>query len=179
MTCSHTGSCELFAQFALNPALKVWQVHYCEGNYQQCARYQQSLSGASVPLNLLPNGARVEAPRSSDAYGAAALFNAILKDRGSMVESLLRHKVDVNATNADGTTALMVAVSKGNADLVQLLMRHGADPRVRDSSGRSALDLCDQTNRPHLKALLSARQGKRASAVTARTWLPWLRRNKA
>ena len=29
MSCSHVESCELFVQFALNPALDVWKLHYC------------------------------------------------------------------------------------------------------------------------------------------------------
>lgn len=155
MACSHVQHCELFAQFALNPALRVWQTHYCEADFQACARYQMSLTGAAVPLNLLPNGTSVEAPRSSIAYGAVALFNAILKGRVSMVESLLRHGVDVNMPNTDGTTPLMLAVSRGNPDIVRLLLARKADPYAMNEAGETVFTVASRSSNPDVVAILS------------------------
>lgn len=56
MACSHTTTCPLFPLISVNSALKVWKTFYCEGKYQNCARYNLSKSGQSVPVNLLPNG---------------------------------------------------------------------------------------------------------------------------
>ncbi len=56
MACSHTTTCPLFPLISVNSALKVWKTFYCEGKYDNCARYQLSHSGKSVPANLLPNG---------------------------------------------------------------------------------------------------------------------------
>jgi hypothetical protein len=36
--------------------LKTWQIRYCGGNYQSCARHQMSAEGKPVPPNLLPSG---------------------------------------------------------------------------------------------------------------------------
>lgn len=142
MECSHITSCELFAQFALNPALKVWQIHYCDSDqHARCARYQMSLQGQPVPLNLLPNGKIIEAPRDSTAYGAAALFNAILKDRTSMVESLLKNGVDINIRTPDGTTPLMAAAVRGNTETIKLLVAKGADVNALNNTGESALQI--------------------------------------
>lgn len=143
MGCSHKQTCELFTQFALNPALKLWQVHYCDGDHKVCARYQLSLSGRRPPLNLLPNGRSIETPRTTMSYGAAALFNAILKDRVNMVASLLRTGVDIHVRNADGTTPLMAAAAKGHLDIMKLLLGRGADLHARDGAGRSAFDLAE------------------------------------
>jgi len=46
----------LFPLISVNSALKVWKTFYCEGKYNNCARYNLSKSGQSVPVNLLPNG---------------------------------------------------------------------------------------------------------------------------
>ena len=56
MACSHTTTCPLFPLISVNSALKVWKTFYCEGKYNNCARYNLSKSGQSVPVNLLPNG---------------------------------------------------------------------------------------------------------------------------
>ena len=36
--------------------LKTWQIRYCGGNYQTCARHEMSAQGKPVPPNLLPSG---------------------------------------------------------------------------------------------------------------------------
>lgn len=54
--CSHVTSCELFPRFSLQSSLKVWQMHYCEGDYERCARFRLALAGKRPAPNLLPNG---------------------------------------------------------------------------------------------------------------------------
>ncbi len=144
MACSHTKNCDLFPQFTLNPALKVWQVHYCEGEFTGCARYRLALEGKAVPLNLLPNGKRVETPRTSTAYGAAALFNAILKERVHMVESLLRTGVDISTRSPEGMTPLMAAASRGNVPIIRLFLSKGADVSATNLHGATAHDMAVQ-----------------------------------
>ncbi len=160
MACSHTKNCELFPQFALNPALKVWQTHFCEGEFSQCARFQLALEGKAVPLNLLPNGKRVETPRTSNAYGAAALFNAILKDRAHMVESLLRTGVDVSVRNPEGMTPLMAAASRGNVPIIRLLLSKGIDVSTTNLHGVNAHDIATQAGFSQVVKLIEAAGGK-------------------
>ncbi|MHB8454589.1 MAG: ankyrin repeat domain-containing protein [Acidiferrobacterales bacterium] len=160
MSCSHTKNCELFPQFALNPALKVWQVHFCEGEFSRCARFQLSLQGKTVPLNLLPNGKRVETPRSSNAYGAAALFNAILKDRAHMVESLLRTGVNIGTRNAEGMTPLMAAASRGNTAIIRLLLTKGSEINTTNLHGSNAYDMAVQNGFPEAAELIAAGGGR-------------------
>jgi hypothetical protein len=54
--CPHMAGCEMYGLFQLTVALRVWQVNYCESEYQTCARYQKACSAEAVPINLLPNG---------------------------------------------------------------------------------------------------------------------------
>ena len=56
MACPHKETCELFPRFRLQNTLRVWQINYCEGEFQRCARYQLSNEGKQVPSTLLPNG---------------------------------------------------------------------------------------------------------------------------
>jgi hypothetical protein len=168
MGCSHKQGCELFTQFALNPALKLWQVHYCDGNHTGCARYKLSLQGKRPPLNLLPNGRSIETPRSSMAYGAAALFNAILKNRINMVASLLRTGVDIHVRNPDGTTPLMAAAAKGHLEIMKLLLARGADIHARNGTGQSAADLAEAGSHAGAILLLQAFEARAQQATAAR-----------
>lgn len=136
MGCTHCQSCELYAQFALNPALQLWQTHYCQGDHTRCVRYQMSLRKEPVPLNMLPNGTRVEIPRAADDYNATALFNAILKRRLHMVESLLK-TVDVNIRNSEGNTPLMAAAGTGDLRIIRLLLGKGANPGITNNLGET------------------------------------------
>ncbi len=54
--CSHAAGCELFPSFQLQGALRVWQIYYCEAQFESCARFKLSMAGHPVPRTLLPNG---------------------------------------------------------------------------------------------------------------------------
>ncbi len=141
MSCSHTTSCELFTQFAMNPALDVWKSHYCEGDFKVCVRFQRSKSGQPIPVTLLPNGKTITANRSNEEVGATALFNSIVKGRTRMVSALLRTGIDVNIRNIAGETPLMAAAEVGSAEIAALLLERGADVSVTDIDGDTAYDI--------------------------------------
>lgn len=56
MACPHKSVCELFPLISGSGALNIWQNYYCDGNFEGCKRYQSTLDGEKIPLNLLPNG---------------------------------------------------------------------------------------------------------------------------
>lgn len=181
MKCTHCEHCDLFPQFALNPALQVWQTHYCHGEYERCIRYQMSCRNESVPLNLLPNGSKVDLPRNSDEYGATALFNAILKSRPHMVESLFKHGVDVNVQNSDGMSPLMAAASTGNVEIVRMLVARGADLQAVNVLGETAKDIAVRFCRADAASFLqtagkAGRDDSKAAtaAINPGGWLRWL-----
>lgn len=178
MGCTHCEHCELYAQFALNPAMQLWQAHYCQGDYNRCVRFQMSLRKETVPLNMLPNGARVEIPRSANDFSATALFNAILKSRTYMVESLLKNGIDVNVRNSDGMTPLMAAANVGNIEIIRMLLARGADMTVVNSLGERACDIAERAGHAEAANVLRAIANKVATKPTASGggWLSRLRR---
>jgi hypothetical protein len=162
MACSHIKNCELFVQFALNPALDIWKEHYCEGDFKNCVRFQQSKSGRQIPLTLLPNGNIIKEGGNETLCGSTAIFNAILKNRTRMVSSLIKVGVDVNGKNFDGITPLMAAAEYGRTEVVRLLLQHGADLHVRNIYGQTALDIAEKSGNTDIATLLGSRMGSAA-----------------
>ena len=155
MACSHISDCELFVQFALNPALEIWKKAYCNRDYAACVRYRTAKMGQIVPLSLLPNGKKIQTNSSQDELVVTALFNCIEKDRIRMAGSLVRSVgVDVNACNVEGTTALMAAVEIGSKEMIELLLSLDPDTTMTNIHGQTAFDLAVAKNDPERIKLL-------------------------
>jgi hypothetical protein len=60
MSCAHATTCPLYALFAAQEPLRVWQIHFCDGRFEECARLKRARAGQDVPRNLLPNGKLLE-----------------------------------------------------------------------------------------------------------------------
>jgi hypothetical protein len=67
MGCPHTERCPLFP--LLRASLRSWRDYYCDSadGWRGCARYELSLTGAVVPIVLLPNGAHAQHLRRAAA----------------------------------------------------------------------------------------------------------------
>jgi len=80
---------------------------------------------------------------SSWALAAAGpdlrLVNAAAEQDKAAVRTLLKERVDVNATRADGSTALLWAAHWNDLDMVDLLIRAGANVNASDDHGVTAL----------------------------------------
>ncbi|MDZ7802646.1 ankyrin repeat domain-containing protein [Thiohalophilus sp.] len=177
MTCSHTTNCQLYAQFAADASLKLWKQHYCEGVFDQCARYQLALEGKPVPLTLLPNGKMVER-RSKEQISASALFNAIQKQRVGVVRSLIKTGMSsYELKTEDGMTPLMASVAVGNAELVKLMLEYGCDPHATNGEGKRAIELareagfgdCEQILKKHMAANPTRKTSPASATAQAET----------
>ena len=141
MACNHSGACELFPLMAMEPALNLWKKHYCEGAFNNCARYQLSMESKPVPLTLLPNGKQL-APRSKEEINAAALFNAIEKGRIPLIKSMIKTGIaKMAAQTSNGMSPLMAAAKVGNVEIVTLMLEHGCNPWRKSPDGHTALDI--------------------------------------
>ncbi|MFO8025406.1 ankyrin repeat domain-containing protein [Thiohalophilus sp.] len=169
MTCSHTTNCQLYAQFAADASLKLWKQHYCEGLFDQCARYQLALEGKPVPLTLLPNGKMVER-RSKEQISATALFNAIQKQRVGVIRSLIKTGMSsYELKTEDGMTPLMASVTVGNVELVKLMLEYGCDPHATNNEGKNAIELAREAGFAEgeqlLKKHMAANPNRKAPAA--------------
>lgn len=141
MACNHSASCELFPLMAMEPALQLWKKHFCDGQFERCARFQLALKGTTVPLTLLPNGKQL-APRSKEQINSAALFNAIEKGRLPMIKSMIKTGIaQMQAQTSDGLSPLMAAARVGHADIVALMLEKGCNPWKKNARGETALDI--------------------------------------
>jgi hypothetical protein len=60
MPCAHVTTCPMYALFTVKESLRVWQIHYCNGRFEGCARLKLARAGEGVPQNLLPNGTTLD-----------------------------------------------------------------------------------------------------------------------
>lgn len=157
MACTHSSKCELYVQFAADPSIQLWKQHYCMSNYKRCARYNLSLQGVSVPLSLLPNGKTISLDMSEDDRGLHALFNAIQKNRLSMVKAFLKTKTSTSkVANSEGVTPVMYAASLGHQEIMQFFLEHGCNPHHRNKKGETALDLAASAGHAGCVAMLKS-----------------------
>ena len=87
---------------------------------------------------LLKAGAQ---PNITDVYGNTCLHFPVIQGRRiEVLEAIIDHGVDVNASNKKGQTALMIATEKGNIDAIKVL-KSGADPNITNADGNTCLHL--------------------------------------
>lgn len=123
----------------------------------------------SNKLLRLPVGLeKAEKRAAGSAHGAAALFNAILKGRTTIVQSLITQGVNVNVRTVSGKTPLMAATFKGYTDIVQVLIEAGADPHAKDGRGEDALALATRGGFTRIVDILKKAQQTTRSAPSAK-----------
>src|SRR5712691_8133112 len=96
--------------------------------------------------------------------GAAGIVDAAKNQQKPAVQTLLKQKADVNATDVEGMTALMWAAHWNNLEMVQMLLRAGADPKLKSTFDDSALyEACVNGNAAIVDGLLKA--GANANSI--------------
>jgi hypothetical protein len=76
-----------------------------------------------------------------DKNGRTPLFLAAERGHGSVVDILLKKKVDINETDSHGRTSLYIAVQMSHAKIVEQLAESGASLEIADVDGRRPLFL--------------------------------------
>ena len=61
--CPNIEGCSLYPLLTLESSLRIWQTMFCRGRFERCARFELARSGQEVPLNLMPNGQRLQKPK--------------------------------------------------------------------------------------------------------------------
>ena len=97
------------------------------------------------------------------------LLLAALEGNVEVVQTLLAHGANVNATDSDGGTALFNAAQEGNVEVVQTLLAHGANVSATVSDGRTALVIAAQFGSVEVVQTLLA-HGANVSATDGHGW---------
>ena len=106
------------------------------------------------------------------ADGDRRLIDAVKAGNIDVVRTLLKQRVDVNASEGDGSTALHWAVHRDNNVAVDLLLRAGARPGVSNDLGVTPLYLaCTNRNAGLIKTLLAAGADPNATLLQGETVL--------
>ncbi len=111
------------------------------------------LDGEEMIERLVSAGASLNAPSSHGLW--FALHNAVVEDKISIVDTLLRAGADPNVATTDGSTPLMLAVRGGNLAIVNLLIHHGANITLKNDDHLAALDIAKESNWPDVVDLLT------------------------
>ena len=98
-------------------------------------------------------------PNIIDGFGATCIHHAVGEGCSKeVVETIVNHSADVNATNKKNITALMIACTKGNKDVTIVLLDAGADTNISDTKGDTCLHCAAQKERctEILQAIISS-----------------------
>ena len=79
-------------------------------------------------------------PSIADTNGDTCLHQAVTQSSSkAILQAIIDHGAEVNATNHENQTALLPACKEGNTDLINTLLNAGADPSIADTSGDTCL----------------------------------------
>ena len=54
--CRFIERCPMFPLFRSDAVKRIYQIHYCEGSFQSCQRFQSASQGIMPDPRLLPDG---------------------------------------------------------------------------------------------------------------------------
>jgi len=96
--------------------------------------------------------------QSRNQIRITALHSAVDRKDQTMVEILLSHGANPNATEFLGGTPLHTAAMGGMVSIARTLVRHGADPALKMNDGRTAPELADAGKHAELAEWLRGRK---------------------
>ena len=108
------------------------------GKYNRTALMIACEKGNKDAINVLVNAGAD--PNIVNADGETCLHYAALCDSdGGVLQALISHGADVNATKRNNVTALMLASEKENKDAINSLLNGGADPNIADADSETCI----------------------------------------
>jgi ankyrin repeat protein len=96
--------------------------------------------------------------QSQNRIQITPLHSAVERRDATLVEILLSHGADPNATEFLGGTPLHSAAMGGLDAIVQILIRHGASTALKMNDGRTAQELAAAYKHPELADWLRAHE---------------------
>lgn len=127
------------------------------------------LSGGMTPLDLAIVRGKEEVARTLLERGAfpkaepgrtGPLHRAVMLNRVSIVNALLRLGADPNGTDEQGMTPLLIAADRGATEVVEPLIAAGASLTATANQNGTALHLAAARNNPKIVVLLANHRAK-------------------
>jgi len=118
--------------------------------YFLLAAYEDNIDESTV----LGTGDELQLRSMDRDIGAAALFLAVEKGFGQMVETLLSLGIDVNSKDDLGQTALHRATHRKDEKMVRSLLKIGADVECKDDDDRTPWSANLRCNNPDILQIL-------------------------
>ena len=119
--------------------------------------------------NVLPKAGAD--PNIADGHGETCLHHAVrYACNKEVLQAIIDHGADVNATNEKNWTALMIASAMSNIDAINVLLKAGADPNIADAHGDTFLHDTVRTNykKEVLQAIID--NGADVNATNKNNW---------
>jgi ankyrin repeat protein len=107
----------------------------------------------------------VEAGAEVNFYGWPPLAYAAYNGHAEIVDYLLKHRAEIDATTANGSTALFFAARHGHREVVELLLKYKADPTIANENGDTAVDWALKGKNTDIEALLRAAGGRSGKSM--------------
>ena len=106
-------------------------------------------------INMLLN-AGSDPNIADDKYGEISLHKAVAQECcKEVLQAIIDHGVDVNATNKKNETALLKACRRKNEDVINVLLNAHADPNIADDRNAMPLmEACQKGSLAVINALL-------------------------
>ena len=79
-----------------------------------------------------------------DANQKTGLHHAVENNHDSVVDLLLKNKVDVNMADANGNSVLHIAAMKGSIGMIKILLEYGATKDLNNIAGKTPGDLAKE-----------------------------------
>ena len=122
-------------------------------NYNASALFVAAENGyVEIAELLIQREAWLE--QKEQEFGRNPLIQSVIFNHPSMVQLLLRHGANVNATDNNHQSALMFAAVNGHLQVAELLIQNGADLKQKDEDGNNSLMLSVMNNKLDMVKLL-------------------------
>ena len=140
----------------------MWNVLFAAMNPHAHSSYDR-IRKPEVTVALITALAKNGLDTNLRHYGQTALMAEVKEGDGrwgntriEVLEALLSHGADVNASDNSGRTALMSAAvsTPENLEVVTWLLKNGADAKMKDKQGQTALDYAENSRNYSILKLL-------------------------
>jgi len=127
---------------------------------------ETALSIAAYTGNLPYVRRLVEAGAEVNFFGWPPLIYGAFNGHTAIVDYLLKHGAEIDATTENGSTALFFGARYQHKEVIELLLKNKADATIANETGETAVDWALKSGNTDIEALLRAAGGRSGKTMT-------------